>query len=137
MSKNTYLTGKAGAANDDSIKSDLVPKIRAIDPALIELLKQYKNRHDLNNESLGRRMNTSGTYISRAFTDAFTGDTAAFETSAREMLRNEVEARRANQTICDHGFLVEPMADFLNTTKHSKSIGVAWCDPGKGKSKSN
>lgn len=133
--KKNHLIGKAGAANDESIKSDLVPKIRAIDPALIELLKQYKNRHDLNNEALGRRMNTSGTYISRAFTDSFTGDPAAFEASAREMLRNEAEARRANQTICDHGFLVEPMADFLNTTKHSKSIGVAWCDPGKGKSK--
>jgi DNA transposition AAA+ family ATPase len=80
-------------------------------------------------------MKTSGTYISRAFTNTFTGDVTTFEDAAREMLRNEFEARRANETVIEHGFLVEPMADFLNTTKHSHSIGVVWCDPGKGKSK--
>jgi hypothetical protein len=130
------LTGKAAAANDDSISLDLAaPRVKPIDSALIDLLKDYKTRHELNNDELGRRMNSNGTYVSRAFTGTFSGEVESFEASAREMLRNEAETRRSNSVIIDHGFLVEPMADFLNTTKHSRSIGVAWCDPGKGKSK--
>lgn len=134
--KTPHLTGKAAAANDSSIPQDLATsRAKQIDPALIDLLKDYKQRHGLSNDELGKRMKTSGTYISRAFTNAFTGDAASFEDAAREMLRNEAEARRANDAVIEHGFLVEPMADFLNTTKHSRSIGVVWCDPGKGKSK--
>lgn len=136
--KPTRPTGKAAAANDDSaIAEDLATPVQArqIDRSLTDLLKDYKLRHGLSNDELGRRMNTSGTYISRAFSGSFTGDPVSFEEAAREMLRNEFEVRRANQTVIEHGFLVEPMADFLNTTKHSRSIGVVWCDPGKGKSK--
>lgn len=137
MTKTTRLTGKAAAANDDSaVITDLATtRVKQIDPALIDLLKDYKTRNDLNNDEVGRRMNSNGTYISRALSGAFTGDVEAFETAARDMLRNEVEARKSNTAIIEHGFLVEPIFDFLNTTKHSKSIGVAWCDPGKGKSK--
>ena len=100
-----------------------------------EMLANLTAMIDKDIDELGKRMKSSGTYVSRAFTGTFTGDAAAFEDAAREMLRNEVEARRANETLVEHGFLVEPMADFLNTTKHSRSIGVVWCDPGKGKSK--
>lgn len=134
--KDPRPTGKAAAANDDSISTDLAaPRSRQIDSTLIDLLRDYKERHELSNDQLGRRMGSNGTYVSRAFTGTFTGEVESFESAAREMLRNEVEARRSNTAIIDHGFLVEPMAAFLDTTKHSKSIGVAWCDPGKGKSK--
>lgn len=134
--KTPKLTGKAAAANDDSIPQDLaLPRARQIDPALVDLLKDYKTRHELSNDELGRRMNSNGTYISRAFSGTFSGEVESFEDAARQMLRTELEIRRTNATIMDHGFMVEPMAAFLDTTKHSRSIGVAWCDPGKGKSK--
>jgi hypothetical protein len=135
----THLTGKAAAANDGSISTDLATArtstAKAIDPALIDLLKDYKERHGLNNDQLGRRIGNNGTYVSRAFTGTFTGDVASFEEGAKLMLQTEVESRRNDIEAVEHGFLVEPMAEFLNTTKHSRSIGVAWCDPGKGKSK--
>lgn len=135
--KEAKLQGKAAAANDDSIPADLaVSKMgRQIDPALVDLLKDYKARHKLTNDDVGRRMRSNGTYVSRAFTGTFTGDADAFEEAAREMLRNEIEARRESEALMEHGFMVEPMFDFLNSTKHSRSIGVAWSDPGKGKTK--
>jgi DNA transposition AAA+ family ATPase len=131
MSKNTHLTGKAAAANDDSAQITL----RQIDAEIISLLRAYKERHSISENELGKRLKSNGTYVNRAFNGTFNGDAAAFESATKALLESELNSRSHNTTLMDHGFLVEPMRDFFDTVQHSQSIGVAWCAPGKGKSK--
>lgn len=129
--KTPRLTGKAAAANDDSAQVT----VRQIDPEVVSLLRAYKERHGITDNDLGKRLKSNGTYVNRAFNGTFVGDVSAFEESAKALLESELNARSHNVTIMDHGFLVEPMRDFFENVQHSQSIGVAWCAPGKGKSK--
>lgn len=132
MSKTPHMTGKAAAANDPDAANI---KPRQIDAEIIALLKLYKERHEISENELGRRLKSSGTYVNRAFNGGFSGDVLAFEAAAKALLDSELNSRSTNVTLMDHGFLVEPMKHFFDTVQHSQSIGVAWCAPGKGKSK--
>lgn len=140
--KKQHLTGKAAAANDADTESahlsagaGIIQTTRAIDPEIVTLLKLYKERQGISESELGKRMKSNGTYVNRAFNGTFTGDVLAFEAAAKALLESELNARSHNVALMDHGFLVEPMRDFFDTVQHSQSIGVAWCAPGKGKSK--
>ena len=132
MSKTSHLTGKAAAANDADAASI---STRSIDAEIVSLLKLYKQRHDISENELGKRLKSNGTYVNRAFNGTFGGDVEAFEAAAKALLESELSSRSHNTQLVDHGFLVEPMRDFFDTVQHSQSIGVAWCAPGKGKSK--
>lgn len=131
MSKKTHLTGRAAAANDESAQVT----IRQIDPEVVSLLRAYKERHGITDNDLGKRLKSNGTYVNRAFNGTFVGEVSAFEESAKALLESELNERSHNVTIMDHGFLVEPMRDFFLEVQASNGIGVAWCAPGKGKSK--
>lgn len=109
--------------------------IKELDPALIELLGQYKVRHQLSNESLGKRLGFNATYCTRAFNGNFTGDAEAFQQAARQLLDEEFQVRHKAEDLCETGFMVQPVEQFLNNTRTSRSIGMAWSAPGKGKSK--
>lgn len=125
-------TGKAAAANDDSAQ---VTNSKELDPALMELLKQYKERHALSNEALGKRLGYNGTYCVRAFGGKFEGDSEGFQQAVRKLIDDEFQMRLKPEELCESGFMVKPMTDFLNNTRTSRSIGMAWSAPGKGKSK--
>ena len=125
--------GKAAAANDYSAAPSA--RIKDLDPALIELLGQYKDRHGLSNDQLGKRLGYNATYCVRAFGGNFTGDADAFQAAARKLLDDEFQSRHKVEALSEHGFMVEPVREFLDSVRVSKSIGVTWGPPGKGKSK--
>lgn len=111
------------------------PKVKELDSVLIELLKEYKTRHGLSNDDLGKRLGCNGTYISRAFNGVFEGDAEGFQDAVRKILQNEFNEKHKPEELCNSGFMVEPMREFLNSVRVSKSIGVAHGLPGKGKTK--
>lgn len=119
-------TTKAAAGNNER-------EIKPIDAELVELLKAYKERHGLSNDALGKQMGSNGTYVLRALNGTFTGDADAFTEAARKLLDNEFQERTKNGHLVETGFMVEPMFGLLDNVKHCRSIGVAWSDPGKGK----
>lgn len=126
--------GKSAAANDPSA-AQLPRSVKPIDSALQDLLKQYKARHELSNNALGMRLNSSGTYVSRYLSGEFSGDVQEFERSVRELLDSEFSARVNNELLATSGFMTESMAEFLTNVRNSRSIGVAWSAPGRGKTK--
>lgn len=130
---STHLTGKAAANDKDA--AEVSEEFRVIDPELIQLLKSYLTRNDITQAEMGRRMKINGSYISRAFSAKFLGDPSEFVAAAKALLDAELNQRAQNNTLQDHGFLVEPMREFFDTVQGSHSIGVAWCDPGNGKTK--
>jgi DNA transposition AAA+ family ATPase len=110
------------------------PAARLIAAELLTELDAMKRQLCLTNKQLGTRVGFSESQVGRAFAGKFAGDVARFETNAREFLRREEEARqRPAVKLQKSGFVVEPMADFLNAVQAAGDIGVAYSAAGRGK----
>lgn len=119
-------TGKAAAAND---------KTAALDAQLMDALRAHQKERGLSQAQLAKQLGISPAYVTLAYQGKFPGDAAAFERRVEALLDGEAQNARevVNVSLCERGFLVEAMRQFLFSVEHTQDIGVAWNAAGNGK----
>lgn len=128
MTPNPKLTGKAAAAGDsEQARNDL----------LAEKLFDYQRRNGLSDEQLGKKLASSGTYVSRYrnHSDAspFMGDLAKFEAAIDQLLVREELMQGDDEHLTESGFCVEETFNFLQLVANQRQMGVGYGPAGKGK----
>lgn len=121
---------KSAAANDqDQAALDQ----QHYDETLMERLAEYQKRHALTQDSLGKRLGSSGTYVNRYFNRTFAGDLAKFQITVEALLDSEDLTAEGNTTLVERDFSVAPVARFLNHVKGHGFIGIGHGPAGGGK----
>lgn len=106
-----------------------------LSPEILAALRDHLSLHK-SQADFARQLGVSSTQLSRALSgQAFPYNVAEFEAKVRQYLSDLSKVRETKEELQDSGFLVEPMADFLSTCRHTRDIGVAWSDAGFGKTK--
>lgn len=137
--------GKAAAAGDDeqahhdaeeaAEQMATNPKTRRIDPTIISALEDHLAETGMPQAKLAPKIGSSTTYLSKALNGTFNGNVAEFEKGVLDYFEALTKRRVDNTDVCETGFLVEAMRDFLDTVKLTGDIGVGYNPAGKGKTK--
>jgi transcriptional regulator with XRE-family HTH domain len=126
--KTLKLTGKSAAAND-------VPQSR--NDLLAERLFDYQRRNGLSDEQLGKKLASSGTYVSRfrnhSTESPFMGDLVKFELAIEQLLLREELMQGDDEALSEEGFCVSEMWSFLQLVHNQRQMGVGYGPAGRGK----
>jgi DNA transposition AAA+ family ATPase len=132
--KTLQIQSQAAAAND----SELVIIEAQRNEALAARLSEYQKRLNLSDDQLGKRLASSGTYISRYRNFSrgqFKGDLAAFEAAAEQLLIREELMEGDTSPLSASGYCVAAVHSFLNLVAQQAQLGVGHGPAGKGKTK--
>lgn len=130
----TIAPGKAAAANDLET-AELDAKISPRTEGTFLSLAAYQQRHRLSDEQLGKRLGSNGTYVSRYRNNKFLGKIEDFEASIEQLLSREELMEGDEGKLCEHGFCVQPVTDFLELVRNQRMMSVGHGPAGRGKSK--
>ena len=128
MKTTPPLTGKAASANDE---------IAARNDLLASKLFDYQRRNGLSDEQLGKKLASSGTYVSRYRNHSayacFMGDMVKFEAAIDQLLIREELMQGDDEHLTETGFCVEETFNFLQLVANQRQMGVGYGPAGKGK----
>jgi DNA transposition AAA+ family ATPase len=121
-------TGKSAAANDVA---------QARNDLLAERLFDYQRRNGLSDEQLGKKLASSGTYVSRfrnhSAESPFMGDLVKFEVAIEQLLLREELIQDDQVELTEHGYCVAEVFAFLDLIANQRQMGVGYGPAGKGK----
>lgn len=135
--KALQLKGKASAAADtETALIDATQQAR--NEPLAARLFDYQTRNHLSDDQLGKRLGSSGTYVSRYrnfHKGDFKGHLSTFETAADQLLiREELMEGDASPLSLD-GYCVEAVHSFLDLITQQAQLGIGHGPAGRGKTK--
>jgi len=131
----THHHGKAAAANDPETAANDAARVMLRTEGTFDRLQSYQTRNKLSDQQLGNRLGSNGTYVSRYRNNKFIGDLNEFEGRIEQLLAREELMEGDEGKLCEKGFCVQPVADFLDLVRNQRMMSVGHGPAGRGKSK--